>query len=274
MYCGLCHALAREYGFKARWLLGYDFVFLALALSVYGGPPEATRRRCPASPARKKACCLPCGAMDAAADLTILLSFHKLADTVDDDSALSGLGARMGMGLLRRSRRKAAARRPEAAGEVVRQLETLRVLERERTPALDPPADTFARLTACLGDAAEAEEERRVLRHLFYHLGRWIYLMDACDDLAEDVKKGRYNPVAARFGLADGTLTDAARTVLGETARLSRLEMEAAAALMPDTPATPIVENIICGGLPHVESLVLAGIWPKAGRRRIHEGSL
>ena len=37
-------------------------------------------------------------------------------------------------------------------------------------------------------------------RQLLYHLGRWIYLIDAQDDLEEDAQAGRYNPVAARFG--------------------------------------------------------------------------
>ncbi|MEI3141456.1 MAG: DUF5685 family protein [Lawsonibacter sp.] len=38
------------------------------------------------------------------------------------------------------------------------------------------------------------------MEQLLYHLGRWIYLIDARDDLAEDLADGRYNPVAARFG--------------------------------------------------------------------------
>ncbi|WP_369015126.1 DUF5685 family protein, partial [Klebsiella pneumoniae] len=33
-YCGLCHTLGREYGFAARFLLNYDFTFLAVLLSL------------------------------------------------------------------------------------------------------------------------------------------------------------------------------------------------------------------------------------------------
>ena len=30
-------------------------------------------------------------------------------------------------------------------------------------------------------------------------MGRWIYLVDAWDDLEEDGRTGSYNPIAARF---------------------------------------------------------------------------
>ena len=33
MYCGLCHALGRQYGQAARFILNYDFTYLAILLS-------------------------------------------------------------------------------------------------------------------------------------------------------------------------------------------------------------------------------------------------
>lgn len=50
-YCGLCHALGERYGTAARFILNYDFAFLAILLSgreegpVYHG-------RCIAHPVR------------------------------------------------------------------------------------------------------------------------------------------------------------------------------------------------------------------------------
>ena len=32
------------------------------------------------------------------------------------------------------------------------------------------------------------------------HLGRWIYVMDACDDYESDKKSGSYNPLICAFG--------------------------------------------------------------------------
>ncbi|MDR2670321.1 MAG: DUF5685 family protein [Oscillospiraceae bacterium] len=272
-YCGLCHTLAREYGWKARYLLGYDFTFLALALSLYEAPARPGRRRCPTHPFRRRPCLASGEAMRAAADLTVLLTYHKWRDTVQDESGLTALAARLGGRLLRGACRKAAARRPETAAEVVRALTDLRTLEEARTPAIDPPADAFARLLASLGDLAPEESGRRVLRRLLYHLGRWIYLMDACQDLPADTAKGRYNPVAARYRIADGALTGEARASLGETALCSRREMELALSLLPDTPDTPVVANIILDGLPHTEAQVLSGRWTRTGRSLVSDAA-
>ena len=35
---------------------------------------------------------------------------------------------------------------------------------------------------------------------MLYHLGRWIYLVDALDDLKEDSRSGSYNPLLQRYG--------------------------------------------------------------------------
>ena len=64
---------------------------------------------------------------------------------------------------------------------------------------MDRAADAFA---ALLAGAAEEEPDpvrRRVLEQLLYHLGRWIYLVDAADDLKKDVKSGSYNPLVYRY---------------------------------------------------------------------------
>ena len=42
---------------------------------------------------------------------------------------------------------------------------------------------------------------QRILEQILYHLGRWVYLIDAADDLKKDAESGNYNPVALRYGL-------------------------------------------------------------------------
>ena len=66
----------------------------------------------------------------------------------------------------------------------------------------------------CLQSAAAAVADpvrRRVLEQMLYHLGRWVYLVDAADDLKEDAASGNYNPVALRYGLPDGDWTEESR---------------------------------------------------------------
>ena len=64
-YCGRCQTLGRRYGPAARFILNYDFTFLAILLS-QGGPRSVDSRRCFASPFKKRAFLEPDGAMELA----------------------------------------------------------------------------------------------------------------------------------------------------------------------------------------------------------------
>ena len=45
VYCGLCHELGRKYGFSARFVLNFDFTFLAILLSG-AQEPKCESHRC------------------------------------------------------------------------------------------------------------------------------------------------------------------------------------------------------------------------------------
>ena len=75
-------------------------------------------------------------------------------------------------------------------------------MEREKAPSIDRTADTFAViLSDAVGDAGLDEKTSRILQTMFYHIGRWIYIIDACDDYTEDIEKKQYNPIAYRYEL-------------------------------------------------------------------------
>ena len=107
---------------------------------------------------------------------------------------------------------------------------------------------------------------------LLYHLGRWIYLMDGWDDWEEDKKRGRYNPLDARF---QGQVREN-RDYLDTTATHSLRLAGSAAGLLELGEWTPVVENVLYTGLPAVQSAVLDGRWHDMRdiRRRPHERSL
>ena len=53
MYCGLCHTLGQRYGTAARFILNYDFTYLAILLSG-GDEGPSTAARCMVSPLKKR----------------------------------------------------------------------------------------------------------------------------------------------------------------------------------------------------------------------------
>ena len=272
-YCGLCHALGRRHGFLARFTLQYDFTFLAILLTAGEGSDGSLCLRCPAHPLRKPRACLSGARLDAAADQSMILTWYKLSDDVDDRGAIAGLPYRFVRRLFRRAYRRAAEAQPEFDAQVREGLARLRQLEKERSPELDRAADAFAGILASASAAyPEGSLIRRTLGGLLYHLGRWIYLMDAWDDLEEDKKHGRYNPLDARFqGCAP-----AEKEYLNTTAIHSIRLAGAAANLMELGSWASVVENVLYLGLPAVQSAVLDGSWKemRKTRRRPNERSL
>ena len=142
------------------------------------------------------------------------------------------------------------------------------LLEQEGSPSLDRTADTFARILAAAALPAESSARTRALEQLLYHVGRWIYLVDAWDDLEEDGRTGSYNPIAARFPEQVEANRDYLRTTLLHSLNLAR----SACALLELGHWQGAVENILYLGLPMVEELVFTGRWKAVNhqnRRRI-----
>jgi hypothetical protein len=265
-YCGLCRALKAQGTPLSSFILSYDFTFLAMLLYDGQDAPEKSCVRCGANPLKRRKACLKFPALSQCADYCIILTWWKLRDTVDDEGFFRALRDRLLSSVLKRAYKKAAARRPEYAARVREALEALARLEREERPSLDACADQFARLTAALSGGAP-EMRRRALEQLLYHVGRFIYIIDASDDLSEDHKAGRRNVVAERFGLIGGVLTDEAREALENTLLHSCRLAAAALELLDPGPFTPVLQNIIYLGMPQVCRAVLSGTW-RGGKAR------
>lgn len=263
IYCGLCHTLGRRYGFFPRLLLNYDFAFLAMVLAQPGETVGLERRRCVACPIRGKRVCQSRPGLDTAADESVILTYWKLRDSVADEGFFRGLSARVLSALLRPAYRKAALRRPDFDRRTVACLEELRTLERDKSPSLDRTADTFARILSAAAPATGEELRDRAVEQMLYHVGRWIYLVDAWDDLGEDRTSGSYNPLLLRF--PDGP--EAHREEVRLTLRHS-LNLAVSACNLTDAgPWNGVIMNILCLGLPMVEEAVFTGQW----RRRKKE---
>lgn len=269
-YCGLCRTLGQRYGLTERFILNYDFTYLAILLSD-GEEPEPDRARCPVSPLRRRDCQPQTPALALAADESVILAWWQARDGVADHGAVKGLKYRAGCAALTRAYRRAAEQRPGFDRAVRRQLDVLGALERDRCPSLDAPADAFAALLAA--GAAEVDDpiRRRVLEQLLYHLGRWVYLVDAADDLKEDAASGNYNPVALRFGLKDGVWTAEARAEFTATLDHSIHMMTTAFELWDFGVWRPLLEATLYESLFQVGRAVLDGNFRAVIRGRYKE---
>ena len=267
MYCGLCHTLSRRYGQAARFILNYDFTYLAILLSD-GTAGAQGAGRCYTSPIKKQPFLEPTAAMELAADESVILAYWQLRDGVEDHAWASGLKYRAGARLLESAYKRAAALRPEFDQAVRRQLQLLSALEQAKDPSMDRAADSFAVLLSSAAEELTDPVRKRIMEQLLYHLGRWIYLIDGADDLKKDVKSGSYNPLVYRFHAEGGTLTAEDRAALAATLDSSVRAMAAAFELADFGSWRAIIESVVYEGLYAVGAAVLNGTFRKGRRRK------
>ncbi len=205
-YCGICRSVARRYGQLPRVVLTYDAVFVALLLGGLRDKPVEedwqSRERCLIHPLEKRTV-LREAAVDYAADVMLLLAYHKMEDDKADQGSLKAYAGEI---MLRRAYKDIAQNRPELSQEIGAQMERQRQLEKDKTPSLDQAADPTGRMMEAILSSMEGctPQEREILAYLGYRLGRWIYLLDALDDLEEDIDNHAYNPYLLRFQFQEG----------------------------------------------------------------------
>lgn len=266
VYCGLCHELGRKYGFSARFVLNFDFTFLAILLSE-AAAPACTSCRCIAHPCKARCVMAHTASLEVAADHSIVLAWWQLRDHIKDHGLLKSLPYRLAALFLRSAYRKASRCVPEFDASVQRHLSDLAAREREHCASLDQAAEPFAALMANIAAVAPDELHRRVMAEIFYHLGRWIYLVDAADDLKKDFEAGCYNPLRYRYGLTDGTLDEKTQQEVALSLDLSVHRMASAYALLERGVWSNILDSIFYESLYGIGNAVLKGTYHKPPRR-------
>lgn len=265
-YCGLCRALEARCGTAARFILNYDFAFLAVLLSPPQAP-ETIHRACMAHPIAGRDYFPTSEALALAADCSVILAWWQLQDGIRDQGPLEGAKYRAAAAALRGAYRRAGQARPDFDRSTREHLERLSRLEEARCPSIDQTAEEFAALLGNIGRQVEDPVRARVLEQMLYHLGRWIYLVDAADDLREDFAQSRYNPLICRFGLTGGELTEEARESLILSLDHSIRRMAAAYELWDFGVWSPIIRSTVYEGLFLVGRAVLEGTFHAAGKR-------
>ena len=262
-YCGLCRSMRQRYGLLAPMFLNFDFTFLTLLLWQAEEKPCTCRGRCHANPLIKKPMCEDSPALAAAADESVILTYWKLRDSAVDDGLWRGMPARTLALLLKRSYRRAAALRPAFDAAVQENLRALWQMEQDGSSSIDRTADTFARILQAAAPKGEDELQNRALEQLLYHVGRWIYLVDARDDFQDDLSNECYNPILCRYG-EEGN-DDALRLTLDHSLNLAYSAFQ----LGEFGCRSALLENILYLGLPLVQRSVFEGSFKEIKKQKI-----
>ena len=194
-YCGLCKTLGRNYSQVARFGLSYDMTFLVMLLtSLYEPIDNREMKRCIAHPLKKQYC-KSNEYTEYVADMTVLLSYYKCQDDwVDEKKLLKKVYG----DILRGKSKKQRELYQKKEEIIIENLKNLSMAEKNKEDDLDVVAGYFGNILSELFVVKEDEWSDN-LRKIGYYLGKYIYIMDAYDDLEKDLKKGNYNPFSEKM---------------------------------------------------------------------------
>jgi len=262
-YCGICKSIGRRYGQIPRLTLNYDAVFLAMLLSaIIEERTLMQKEHCLVHPIKKKYIMRNSDAIDYAADAMLLLAYYKLKDDYSDEKNLfAAFGQIVAKPLLHKLFRSET----ERCQKIETYLSQLTDLEKQNCGSLDQVAEPFAKITETLfseNHLIAKGSDRLILKQIGYHLGKWIYLIDAFDDLEKDETKNVYNPLFSRFSykkeeesLPEFKIRIEKQVEFNLLQYLS--EISKALALLELKQNKGILENIIYLGLLHQTDKVL-----------------
>ena len=259
VYCGLCRAQGKCTGQCSRMTLSYDIAFLALLrIAIEGKPVELRRGRCIAHPIRARKYVARCAPLDYCAYAAAILTYGKTVDDINDERGFKRFRARLMKPLACGMRRKALKHNyAELDSAVFNGLKKLSDIEKQQLKSVDVPADAFGEILAEIMSHGLAGTDRTIMYNIGRHVGRWIYIVDAADDLADDIKKDRYNAFASLYG---GAIPSDQLRGISDSLRLELLAAEPMFELMDygqSSNIEGIVHNIIYSGMPNAADAAL-----------------
>lgn len=198
-YCGLCKVLREKYGFLGQMTLTYDMTFLVVLLtSLYECETKQEELRCVRHPVKKQKM-LYNEVTEYAADMNLILTYYKLLDDWQDE----GKGISLtGLRLLHKTFLKLKEQYPKKCEIVRKCLGLLRQCENRQEDNVDVAARYFGKLMSELFVYKEDVWEK-TLRKIGFFLGKYIYILDAYDDMEKDMENNNYNALISLYGEED-----------------------------------------------------------------------
>lgn len=191
-YCGLCQTMKSQYGRRAQMALNYDMTFLIVLLTGLYELDSVTRDGfvCSVHPTKKRT--LRTNEItEYAAAMNILLAYYNLIDDWKDDKSLT---KKTYAEMLKKDFEKAKKGYPIQAEAIEDYIARLAECEKSNDTNIDAVAGLTGEMLGILF-AWKQDEWQKDLKEFGCYMGKFIYIMDAYEDIGDDVKKKSYNPL-------------------------------------------------------------------------------
>lgn len=260
MYCSLCKALGREYGLVSRLILSYDVTFLLVVMFASNGiSPSFKKGRCPFNLSKKCSYCQNGeNYYSFAAAVTMLLFYYKIKDNIADSSFFKKLLMYLILPYAAAKRKKARKKYSDLDDMISDCMKRQSDAEKRNTDSVDEACDASAEALGKIFDYFK--KENADLYSFGYFIGRYVYLIDAADDIEKDLKSGSYNVFVRKFSLnksdcLTSEMLDEIRSVLNQSLACAAKPYER----LSFEQLYPITENVIYDSMYATINTVLKG---------------
>lgn len=268
IYCSLCRALGRNYSPLAQLFLSYDFALACvIRLAAAESGCSFSQKRCPYNPAKK---CLICGSRDVfdfCSHAVIITVYYKILDNLHDKGFFSRLAAALVFPAVRLMHKKAARLAPETEKAVADAMKKQAETEKKPSPSVDeaahPSADALGKVFA-IGFEGKIKE---AVYSIGYMTGRFVYILDAADDLDDDLKKGCFNPFSS-CDVSDSESRKAFAEKVRGMLNLTQSSVLEASDSLEAKRFYEIIDNILLDGLESCAERVLEKYGEKPEKKK------
>ena len=199
VYCGLCRYGGKHISHITRWMLNYDFVLLALLKMSFSKEALCMeKKRCPYT-LRKKNCACADRSYSFVCSAFGLLTYEKLLDDIKDEKGLKRFSKLLLKPFLKHIAKK-CDNFEELKTIIKNGITELNNAENKKCTSPDKAANGFASIIKNIVAYGFEDNTKLIAENCGYHIGRFIYLTDALDDIADDNKSGNYNPFILHYG--------------------------------------------------------------------------
>lgn len=241
-YCGLCKSLKEKYGNMGRITLSYDLTFLSMLLTgLYDSDTKREMCRCITHPV-KKHIFITNEFSQYCADMNLLLSYEKFKDDWMDEKKIT---RKIAKELLQGKNNQVCLRYQDKIKVITNNMAKIHLAENENQENLDIVSGYFGNI---LGEIYVYKDDQFAndLRNMGFYMGKFIYIMDAYEDVYMDIENNNYNPLKKKSSKND--FEEYCREVLTMMIACSCKAFE----------RLPVIENVDI-----LRNILYSGIWTK-----------